>query len=270
MIRWCSYCFSFLGQIEPLDTFQVSHGVCEACLEAGVFDGGTEHDARIADLQGLYGRLRSLQRDPTAAGADVAGICDQALRLGLSRPDILLALLQPALYEVGARFEAGEVHVYEEHAFTRYCERVLVHLERLPGPLPGAPLDALLLNVEGNHHQVGLRVIESLLRDRGLKVLCIVPGMPVQELPLLLKRWRPKVLGLSLSMPEQLPALRAAREQVMSMPASVRPRVIVGGRIFTENKPAGDWSGVRFFDPNLGTRETLVILDQLFPKAVAS
>lgn len=33
MIRQCAWCLKMMGEVEPLDIHDVTHGVCEECFE---------------------------------------------------------------------------------------------------------------------------------------------------------------------------------------------------------------------------------------------
>ena len=41
MIRWCAYCQKYIGEVEPFDRFEISHGICRRCVASGLF---TEKD----------------------------------------------------------------------------------------------------------------------------------------------------------------------------------------------------------------------------------
>jgi methanogenic corrinoid protein MtbC1 len=206
MFRWCAYCQRLIGESEPLSTYSITHGVCDACQESFLTDG-PEREALVArDLLAALGRL--------GEAGDLEG-CEpfvrSALEAGLRGSEILIGLLHPALGEIGRRWERGEVSVAEEHRFTAFASRVL---ELVPFPsLPSATRPPVLLAVvEGNEHDLGVRMLQRVAIEQGHPCVAVHPGLPNDDVVDLAAEARPAMLGLSLSIPTMIPrAIRLYR-----------------------------------------------------------
>ena len=259
MIRWCSYCYTYLGQAEPIADLHITHGICESCLEA-LHEPPAGQAAFFTGLLDLSKHLASFAQMPSARDADVASYCDKALALGLKPADILFSLLQPGLYSVGERFAARDISVAQEHALTDFCERVVAHLRplaRLAPPPAQAPADVMLVTVDGNAHTLGLHILEFLLASEGYRCLVITPGLPDAEVQALALQWRPRLIGLSLAQPAQLQSLQTLATWAEAQTPA--PKLVVGGFAFLDEGLAVP-AGVQVVSPLLGTRDMLQAL----------
>lgn len=200
MIHWCCYCQTLLGEVPPLTSFEITHGICPRCearLEANeaILE---EHETAIAFSRALFTAARD---------GDLATCSDlvaRAREAGFGAPEILVGLVQPALVEIGARWERGLVTVADEHRFTRWCERVVTLVERPPAREP--PLDLLILQAPGNRHELGARVAEQVLVAAGVRAEAIVPELPPDDLVALVHARAPLHVGFSCALPDMVDA----------------------------------------------------------------
>lgn len=227
MLGWCAYCQRYLGEVPPLERFDVTHGVCGPCTrERRFLDAGKV--AGVQPIADLFGELRARAR----ASRDVASseLLERALGLGVRPLDLLVGLLQPALYEIGDLWERGPVSVAAEHRFSAAAQDVVgLVRQRLPAPSPDAPVRFLLVLAEDNAHTIGPSIVEVMLRTQGHHVVCVSPGLPGDEILALVATMRPRVLGVSVSSPSQLSSVRHVARGLEGLNAGHRPRLVVGG-----------------------------------------
>ena len=238
MIRWCSYCQAFLGEIRPLDSMVVTHGVCPTCAAAAEASDASA-DALVDatnDVRDLMNRIfHSAARGDDGA---IATLLVEAGERRLAPESVLVGLLQPALYRAGEEWRDGAMSIAAEHRLTLWCERFLV---QLPAP-PSAKqsLDALILTMPGNTHTIGPRVAAQLLAMRGLAVNVIVPEIPVGEMVEEIERLRPRVIGISCALATSLPE---ADDLLAQLAARIDPgwprRFLLGG--FAVRSAHGSW-----------------------------
>lgn len=240
MFRWCSYCCRFLGEKEPLDRYEISHGICEACaasVKSGDFDAG-----RIESLRDYQQRL--LRAAPIGDEREIDRLINDGTSLGIRPEDLLVGLLQPLLYDIGEKWARGEVSVADEHNFSSLS---LVIIEALFARARVADLRqsqsprVLLICAEGNYHFLGLRMIEFLLIARGIPVFAIYPGIPARQACGLSRDLEPDYIGVSVALPGQMDFV--ARLEEMFVDACGRaPRIVVGGSALRRmaNPPAAD------------------------------
>lgn len=206
MIRWCSYCQMLLGEVAPLTDYALTHGICDACdarLEAGEHLKST-YEQHIE----LHRRLFRAARNGDISSC--ADIVEQGLSRGYSPSARLVGLMQPALVEIGSRWEVAEVSVSDEHRFTAWCEAAVALLPEAAKQAPG--LDLLIVQAPGNLHDLGGRIAERVLGEAGLRCLALRPSMPLAELLARISALRPRWVGFSCALPRSLDAVRSAAD----------------------------------------------------------
>ncbi|HQU34254.1 MAG: hypothetical protein B7Z68_10900 [Acidobacteria bacterium 21-70-11] len=230
MISWCSYCQTYQGEVPPFDRFDLTHGICKACTEKKAMADG-DAVARIQPIVDFHARLREKARDGFATAP--RDVFDQAVALGIQPLDLLIGLVQPALYEIGDLWTRGEVTVANEHRFSAMVDSLTaLVLERMPrgrGLRRSAEPDVLLANADGNYHTLGVRMVELLLVAHGLTTVAVVPGVPAGETLELARSLRPRTFGVSVSLGRQMKAVREIGAGLAGWPAKERPRLVVGG-----------------------------------------
>ena len=164
-------------------------------------------------------------------------VVEEALAL-LPLEDVCLHVLQPALYEIGRRWERGEVEVSAEHFASAFVIRRLGALFNLSQPEAGrGPVVAACL--EGELHEIGLLLTCLFLSRRGIKILYLGPNLPLDDLIETVRRLRPPLVLLSASTPESGERLASAIGELkartsIAVPESYVPAVGFGGRVFIE------------------------------------
>jgi methanogenic corrinoid protein MtbC1 len=157
-------------------------------------------------------------------------VIDGARRAEVGVRTIYLSVLQPALYEVGRRWEQGIMSVAQEHFATAVTQTVMSRLAGeafLTAPLGERSLIAACVDAE--RHEVGLRMLCDLLEVEGWTTIYLGPTVPTADLVRMVRDRRPQALALSVSLPPHLLAVRAAIADVRALGAP-QPVVMVGGR----------------------------------------
>jgi methanogenic corrinoid protein MtbC1 len=227
MIRWCSYCQRFLGELPPFDDPRFSHGICVPCNQR--LDRGEDVVQQTATVRSLFGRIMEGAR----AGDEhvCASILEEARAMGLGTEAIMVGMLEPALYQAGIEWQDGRLSVASEHRLTSWCERVFSMLE--PGPRRSGSLDLLILQAPGNSHTLGPRFAAQVLRARGLSVEVVVPDLPLNEIVTVARELQPRFIGLSCALPSAVPQ---AVDLVTRLRGQLEPglccRYVLGGFAF--------------------------------------
>ena len=165
-------------------------------------------------------------------------VIEEALAL-LPLEEVCLHVLQPALYEIGRRWERGEVEVSAEHFASAFVIRRLGALFNLSQPEAGrGPVVAACL--EGELHEIGLLLTCLFLSRRGVKILYLGPNLPLDDLIETVRRLRPPLVLLSATTPEAAEQLASATSELKARCATTRPDPYVptigfGGGIFIEH-----------------------------------
>jgi methanogenic corrinoid protein MtbC1 len=152
--------------------------------------------------------------------------------------DVCLEILQPAMYEIGARWQRGEILISAEHFATSFAIRKLGSLFNLSRPEHGSgPIVAACL--EGELHEVGLLMTCLFLSRRGFRVIYLGPNLPVSDLIETVLDIQPPLVLLSSSTPDgALDVGRASREirRVVAVAANGAPppQIGFGGKVFMD------------------------------------
>jgi diguanylate cyclase (GGDEF)-like protein len=142
---------------------------------------------------------------------DAERAVDAALADGMPAVVVHAQLIAPALHEIGARWQCGEIDVADEHLATAISHRLLARLfESLLVAPPGSRERVLLAGAEGEQHVLGLRMIADVLEGAGFDVLFLGADVPHDALLAAVARHRPRVVGLSATFGDGAPLLRAA------------------------------------------------------------
>ena len=263
MIRWCSYCQRFMGESEPLQDHSLTHGICATC--SGVFKSKKMTSERIAISQKIAGFYSSMR---SSALAGIRFSIDDAIsegrKLGINDLDLCLGMLQPILYEIGEMWKNGQVTVAMENQFTLISEQLIEKLrthvptesrsQKSPSPFfpdgdsaakfpVGAgdafavkeqkkeeSVDFLLVCAYGNYHSVGVKIIDLAMKELGLTTKSFTPGLPNTDILALVNKFNPKLLGISVSLSEQIPNILALHGLLQSHSGAAAPTMLVGGQ----------------------------------------
>jgi methanogenic corrinoid protein MtbC1 len=182
------------------------------------------HVELVEHRRTYLGALR--EHDTARARAAV----DAALEAGVAVPDVYLGILQPALYEVGKGWAAGELDIAREHYVTAVTLTVLGAL----GPqMRTAPKDGRLAVVSGSpeeRHAVGVQMVADFLEGDGWEVLNLGASTPAPDLARLVDAEQPDVVALSTSTPAGLPGTAEAVAALRAL--DPRPLVVLGGQLW--------------------------------------
>jgi methanogenic corrinoid protein MtbC1 len=182
-------------------------------------------------LQPVVDFYRRLRKTLTSgARLDASRVIEEAESLKLHPPDLLIGMMQPMLQEIGGLYAMGVMTVATEHRFSAFVQRVLCLIEARAGLAvldPGLKPDILLICAPGSYHDLGVRLLELLLREAGVSSEAYFPGLPMHETLALARRLQPRVLGLSVAIPAQAPeVLELANHLRAELP---RTRLAFGG-----------------------------------------
>ncbi len=157
---------------------------------------------------------------------DVEGLAelvlDQVAALGAL--PVYERLLQPALEEVGRRWENDELTVADEHLVTALTEQVLTRVRRksTSGPI------AVVACTPGNEHRVGAMMVSDALGSAGWNPMLLGARTPFEDLAALCAARGVQLVALSVGIEEELGVLAPQLER-LRLRVGPDMHVIVGG-----------------------------------------
>jgi methanogenic corrinoid protein MtbC1 len=165
------------------------------------------------------------------------------LRRVLDYPALVTRLFQPALYHVGNLWERNQVSVSQEHQATALAQAALGDILQTASFAPRTERRAVFAGIEGNLHSVGPRVIADTFELAGWSVTFLGANASKQTLLETSDRERPTLIGLSVSLTEQLPTAISVIEALRAELGATCPSLMVGG--LATNSMGGLWRGLR-------------------------
>ena len=137
-------------------------------------------------------------------------------------------LVTGALVEVGRRWQEGRISVADEHVATAIAQSVLASFyPTFPWPSQGP--QGVVACITGERHELGARMAADLLVCDGWNVTFVGADVPLDALLALVRRERPRFVGLSAALPARLARLREAIGMLRREAAGVR--IVVGGGV---------------------------------------
>src|SRR5829696_5501744 len=174
-----------------------------------------------------------------ALGGDLAGAYQTIITaddVGLPLTRLFGEVLQPALTELGRRWQHGELLVAQEKEVSELARDVIADLSLRHAriSIDGPALVAAC--VDGERHELGLRMICGLFRAEGWAVHYLGADVAPRFLLEAVQLHRPLVILLSVKLAENLPSVKDA---VDGLTAGIAPEhlppVVVGGRVAVEH-----------------------------------
>ena len=205
--------------------------------------------AQRLSLDEIRQRLAELDRLPAPAtladaflGQALAGNLAAAYQtiitaddLGLPLARLFAEVLQPALAEVGERWAQGQLLVAQEKEISELTRDLIadLSLRHARTATPGPALVAAC--VEGERHEIGLRMVCALLRAEGYAVHFLGADVAPRFLLEAVQLHRPAVILLAARLAPHLPAVKDAIDVVTTgLSPESPPPIVVGGRAAAE------------------------------------
>lgn len=189
-------------------------------------DGGPEPgQPELSGLDDLRNRYLQAQLAGNRREA-VRLIVEDGLGRGACAIDLHAQVIQPAQDEIGRLWQCNRVTIAQEHMATAISQLSLAALfDRV---VPGKPLGKKIVVacVEGEFHDLPARLVADFLEIEGFDMCYLGANLPHDALIEMIGRERPDLIGLSVTMLFNVPALRTAVARVRAV--TDRP-IFIGG-----------------------------------------
>jgi methanogenic corrinoid protein MtbC1 len=257
----CTYDRSHLTAAFAMDVF-ASHrlGVVGGALRRNPLFGPRPR-ARASDVVASL-RRRYLAALLAGSAADAVEIVvEEGQWLDVELPTLYLHVVQAAQHAIGRLYDEGRISIADEHVATELSRLTLAALRAHFTAARRLGRSVAVACVEGEHHDLGPRLLADLLEMSGYDVRFLGADLPVIELVALVRNDAPDVLCLSASATANLPALRAS---VKAVRAAAGDRVVlaVGGPALASRPGLARDLGVELHAPDAGA--LVRRLDHLF------
>lgn len=154
-----------------------------------------------------------------------------AIDKGLSIPDACLDVLAPSMAEVGRLWHAGGLGIHEEHAVTETTQRILGLLSTTAARTPRNGKTVIGATVQGNAHDMPVRIITLLFEYDGWKSVSLGTELPPEDIANSVRDFGAHLAVMSATLLPHLRSMQRSIEAVRSV--SPETRILVGGQAFT-------------------------------------
>ena len=171
--------------------------------------------------------------DLPEAQAIVLGLAD----VGLSLKEIFQGVLTRALHELGRRWQAGELLVGQEKEISALSSDLIAELSLRYARETQYETSIVAACVEGEYHELGLRMIAGLLQSRGYLVHYLGPSVSPRFLLEAVRLRFPEVVLLSATLASHLEAVEETVAALRTAsPSNGVPKLVIGGQIVQEQR----------------------------------
>lgn len=211
-----------------------------------------EWQGQHLSLEEIRQRLEIMDRMPTAdllsrhyLDLALEGRVEEAATVILNADEAgfpLLTMFQdvfaPALVRLGQGWVDGTVTVGQEHEVSELTRDLVADLSARHAGRGQDKLTVLAACVEGEMHELGLRMVSGLLRQRGVRMHFLGANVATSFLVESVMMREPDAVVLSITLDANRESLQnAIRALRRSIPPQVQPIVVVGG---SANSEVGD------------------------------
>lgn len=158
-------------------------------------------------------------------------IAREALRHETTLQQLYVDVFQPALYEIGARWEANRLTVAQEHIATAITQYVMAQIYEPPEERATPKGSVVLTGVEGELHNIGAVMVGDLLELSGWQVRFLGTNLPAAAILGVIRETGPTHVGISTTMLFNVNAVKRLIQDIRAE-FNDRVRILVGGAAF--------------------------------------
>lgn len=251
-------------ELPPDDFAWVEDLLARAAREAGAPDccdspSSLSRDSALALASAEY-LVAILEGDRRKAADRIRAL----QKTGVDAAAIYTEVLASSLCELGRLWHLGEISVAEEHFATTTTQMVMSEVRARATTAPCDGRVVVAASVDGDHHDMGVRVIADLLELSGWRAVFLGASIPADELAGAVRDFEGDLVAISATLPVHLRAVEAAVASVRSL--TRRCPVLVGGSAFCQCPDA--WRAIGADGHARGAADAVRVAEQLVPRKV--
>ncbi|OGO39578.1 MAG: hypothetical protein A2W35_19895 [Chloroflexi bacterium RBG_16_57_11] len=163
---------------------------------------------------------------------EIGPLVEKALEDGKDPLKIIEVILNPALKEVGDKFDSGDIFLPElimsAEAMQAAVEILQPHLEKHKQQMKVTGR-VVMATVQGDIHDIGKNIVCAMLRANGFQVLDLGRDVPAAEIVTKAKEFNADIIGLSALLSTTLPYCRDTVRLLDELGLRDRFKVFIGG-----------------------------------------
>jgi methanogenic corrinoid protein MtbC1/DNA-binding XRE family transcriptional regulator len=155
-------------------------------------------------------------------------LIERLVQDGLTSPEIYLHVLAPVMERVGELWCDGDINAAHEHLATQITLAQMERLRSFIRPVPLSGPRALIACAEREQHLMGARMAADLFMLDGWRVDFLGADVPASHLVELVDERRPHIVGLSVTLKQNLKYAWHAIQRIAVLGAA--PKIILSGQ----------------------------------------
>jgi len=159
-----------------------------------------------------------------------------AARNKFSVKDIYFYVLERSLKEVGRLWEMNIMDISQEHYFSNVTQQIMSQLYPYINTKEKNGYSCISLSVNGDFHNIGIRMVTDLLEAEGWKTYYLGSNIPTQNVIKAVKDRKANMLVISATMAFNLDSVSNLIKAVHSAKECKDIKIIVGGLAFNIDK----------------------------------
>lgn len=145
-------------------------------------------------------------------------------------------IIQPTMYEIGMKWQRGEITVAHEHLATSIVMRTMAFIYANYIAADSTKGKIIISASHNEYHEIGARIVADFLELDGFNVTYLGANLPSEDLIQLLLDEKPDILGLSVTMPYNLDKIEQLLIKIKKMQELKHLKIMLGGYVFSYAK----------------------------------
>jgi len=143
---------------------------------------------------------------------------------------IFTDIVKPVMYKIGELWENGKISVADEHVATEMIIRIVDWLK--VQEIKGENKDqcAICMSIFSEQHTLGIKMVASYLDIIGYRSIYIGNNLPTNELIAIIKKEKPKILALSVTLKSHQDSLVNIIKLIREIDSFSNIDILVGGQ----------------------------------------
>lgn len=151
---------------------------------------------------------------------------------GMPIGELYLRVFQPVQREIGRLWQADSVSVAEEHYGTAITQLIMSQLYNQVFSTPRKGCRMIALTVEGEYHEMGMRMVSDLFELDGWDTYFLGASTPEKAIVAAVRDWQPDLVAVSATMTFNISKVARLIEAIKNAAGETKPAIIVGGLPF--------------------------------------
>jgi len=189
-----------------------------------------------------------------------------AARNKFSVKDIYFYVLERSLKEVGRLWEMNIMDISQEHYFSNVTQQIMSQLYPYINTKEKNGYSCVSLSVNGDFHNIGIRMVTDLLEAEGWKTYYLGSNIPTQNVIKAVQERKANMLVISATMAFNLDSVSNLIMAVRTAKQCKNVKIMVGGRAFNIDKHL--WKTVGADGSASTAEETVKIAENLIKTEV--